>query len=155
MNNSFQVISHRGNLNGPNPEQENQPSYIDLAINKGYTVETDIHYVKGDFYLGHDYPAVRVTPPWLKIRKKYLILHCKDLDCLFLLKDEYHCFWHQNDDYTLTSNNLIWTYPNKKVGPSCVIVDNDLPTKAKVETWRNNLIYGVCTDYAQDLFKLF
>ena len=24
-----------------------------------------------------------------------------------------HCFWHENDDYALTSKNWIWAYPGK------------------------------------------
>ena len=33
------LISHRGNLDGLNPERENSPDYIDEAISKGYDVE--------------------------------------------------------------------------------------------------------------------
>jgi hypothetical protein len=32
-----------------------------------------------------------------------------------MVKEDIHCFWHQNDDYTLTSEGYIWTYPNKQV----------------------------------------
>ena len=31
-------ISHRGNLNGPEPLRENCPSYIDEALRAGYDV---------------------------------------------------------------------------------------------------------------------
>ena len=38
------LISHRGNLEGKQPEQENNPLYIYNALNKGYEVEIDVWY---------------------------------------------------------------------------------------------------------------
>ena len=35
-------ISHRGNLSGPQPENENKVSYIQAAIDKGFSVEVDV-----------------------------------------------------------------------------------------------------------------
>ena len=154
MTKPFEIISHRGNLYGPNRTNENTPTYIDEAIKAGYTVEVDIHYVRGNFYLGHNNPDTCVTLYWLKTRKENLILHCKSLNALLLLKDEYHCFSHENDDRVLTSKGLIWTYPGKKVGPDCVIVDVDPPTKEKINTWKKDLFYGVCTDYPYEVFDL-
>ena len=154
MNKSFDIISHRGNLYGPNLSEENKPAYIDKAINAGYTVEIDVRYRGGDFYLGHDNSDYLIGLCWLKERKEQLIIHCKNLKALFLLKDEYHCFWHGNDDYTLTTKGLIWTYPGKEVGPDCVIVDVDTPTRVKINTWKTNLFHGVCTDYPYQVFNL-
>jgi len=147
MKKSFGIISHRGNLHGPAPDQENSPTHIDNAIEKGFTVEVDVHYSKDSFFLGHDKATYPVSQHWLKVRREDLILHCKNLDALFVLKDEYHCFYHRNDDYTLTSDNLIWTYPNQVVGPDCVIVDTEYPTPTKINNWKANLFFGVCTDY--------
>ena len=31
-------IAHRGNTDGPNPNRENDPTYIDEAINAGFNV---------------------------------------------------------------------------------------------------------------------
>lgn len=142
------TISHRGNLRGPEPEEENKPSYIDKAIEELYEVEVDIRFIEGTFYLGHDHPQYFIDLHWIKERSDYLIFHCKNLDALFLLKDEYHCFWHQKDSYTLTSKNKIWTYPNEVVGPDCIIVDPEPPTREKVEDWRQKRCHGVCSDYA-------
>jgi hypothetical protein len=50
------LISHRGNLNGPNPERENHPDYIWEALRAGYEVEIDVWWVEGKFKLGHDEP---------------------------------------------------------------------------------------------------
>ena len=40
----MKLISHRGNLSGPIPESENNPSYITNAINKGFDVEVDFWF---------------------------------------------------------------------------------------------------------------
>jgi len=142
------TISHRGNLRGPEPEQENSPKYIDKAIEELYEVEVDIRFVEGNFYLGHDKPEYFVDLHWIKERNDFLIFHCKNLPALFLLKDEFHCFWHANDPYVLTSKNKIWTYPDQKVGPDCIIVDLEPPTKEKVRAWKEAGCHGVCSDYA-------
>ena len=38
------LISHRGNINGKNPEKENHPDYIWVAIQAGYEVEIDVWF---------------------------------------------------------------------------------------------------------------
>ena len=38
---TLKIISHRGNIKGPQPDKENRPSYIDCAIGNGYQVEID------------------------------------------------------------------------------------------------------------------
>jgi hypothetical protein len=44
------LISHRGNIDGIS-KLENQPTYIDSAIELGYDVEVDIWYIGGKIYL--------------------------------------------------------------------------------------------------------
>jgi hypothetical protein len=51
-------------------------------------------------------------------------------------------FWHQSDDFTLTSNGYLWTYPGKPTGPNSIKVDLNLDN--------HELMYdpaGICTDY--------
>jgi len=144
-------ISHRGNLRGPEPENENNPDYIDAAINELFEVEVDIRYIEGNFYLGHDNAEYFVDLHWLKQRNDALILHCKNLPALYLLKDQFHCFWHENDSYTLTTQKKIWTYPGQYVGPDCIIVDLEPPTKERIEAWKAKDCYGVCSDYADSI----
>ena len=43
----MRLISHRGNINGVNPKLENTKEYVDLAIDKGYSVEIDVWYSNG------------------------------------------------------------------------------------------------------------
>ena len=72
------IISHRGNINGPVPEKENRPSYIDCAIQLGFEVEVDIRYINNEFWLGHDEPQYKIELSWINLRKDKLWFHCKD-----------------------------------------------------------------------------
>ena len=61
---------------------------------------------------------------------------------------KYEYFWHQNDDFILTSSNFIWTYPGKHLTKNSIAV---LPEVDK-EYWeyvKSLTIYGVCTDYVE------
>lgn len=144
----MKIISHRGNLHGPDPMEENRPEYIDAAIDCLFDVEIDIRLIDGQFFLGHDDPQYYVDLVWLKERKDYLWLHCKNRDALYILKESFNAFWHQEDDYALTSDGYIWTYPEIQPGPDCVLVDLLYPVKDSITHWKKNKIYAVCTDYA-------
>ena len=50
----MKLISHRGNINGKHEGFENNPNYIDTAIEQGYDVEVDIWFISETFFLGHD-----------------------------------------------------------------------------------------------------
>jgi hypothetical protein len=108
------LISHRGNLFGKNKDFENNPKYILEALSLGYDVEVDVWLKNNLWYLGHDTPEHKINLDFLNNRR--LWCHAKNLESLkAMVKEDIHCFWHQNDDYTLTSEGYIWTYPNKQV----------------------------------------
>ena len=44
------LISHRGNLEGPIPEKENDPDYLDKALAKDLDIELDIWNDAFNFY---------------------------------------------------------------------------------------------------------
>jgi hypothetical protein len=141
-------ISHRGNTNGPSP-RENHPFYIEEAIAQGFDVEVDVWISEDNFWLGHDKPQYMTSKTFLDRYKDKLWIHCKNLTALeyfVRLKEEYKYFWHENDDHTLTSNGLIWTYPGKSVTDKSIIVikdDNVLPEHTKA--------FGVCSDYVKHI----
>ena len=136
------IISHRGNLFGPEPELENNPDFIMSALEAGYECEIDVWFVKDNLYLGHDEPQYEVNLKFLQNVK--LWCHAKNLSALdYMIQHNVHCFWHQSDDYTVTSQGIIWSYPGKKLVDSaiCVMPENiyefnDLPE-----------CLGYCTDY--------
>ena len=105
------LISHRGNINGKIPEYENNPDYVDSAINLGYDVEIDLWWVDGRTYLGHDEPQYEVSDEWLRDRMDKLWVHCKNVELLnWIRSTTLHYFWHEEDTLTLTSKNHMWVY---------------------------------------------
>lgn len=145
------IISHRGNLDGPNPERENNPKYIDEAIALGFDVEVDVRLIDKKFYLGHDEPQYHVPMIWLFQRKENLWIHCKDLKSLDNLSSspvDFNYFWHDADKYTLTSNGIGWVLVGEIPFSKSVVV---LPEK--VDFYQSNPqyienVYGICTDYS-------
>ena len=147
----MKLIAHRGNIDGPNSSKENHPEYIEAAIADGYDVEIDLRYdkVTETLWLGHDEPKYQVTSWWLAKRCSNLWIHCKDLDCLNNFSNspiDFNYFWHQEDDYTLTSKNFIWTYPGKEYKSKSVIVMPEWDNMS-YDTLRNVECYGICSDY--------
>ena len=59
-------ISHRGNLDRINRNEENKPSYIFNALEKNFDVEVDIWFIKGTFFLGHDNPDYKINMKFIK-----------------------------------------------------------------------------------------
>jgi hypothetical protein len=149
----MKLISHRGNIDGPNSLQENCPEYIDFAIKLGYNVEIDVRLEDHQFYLGHDEPQYYVPMTWLVERKDKLWIHCKNLKSLDILCSspvDLHYFWHQEDDFTLTSRNYIWTYPGKNYTPKSIIVMPEWNNQ-NWNTLKVSNCYGICTDYPDKL----
>ena len=149
----MKLIAHRGNIDGPNSSKENNPDYIERAISQGFDVEIDLRYSSLDknLYLGHDEPTYKINWFWLGKYKDYLWIHCKNIEALYEFShgtSGFNYFWHQNDDYTLTSRNYIWTYPGKPYTSKSVIV---------MPEWNKNVnefvdlraydCFGVCSDY--------
>ena len=136
----MKIISHRGNLNGPNSVSENSILAISRALGQGFDVEIDVWFKNGKWYLGHDKPNHKINESFLENKK--LWCHAKNLDALNLMlkNNKIHCFWHQNDDFTLTSKNYIWTYPYKDTRDNSIIV---LIKKQKIP----KKTFGICTDF--------
>ena len=146
------LIAHRGNISGPNPEMENNPLYIDRALEKGYDVEIDIRgsfYTK--FYLGHDEQQYMISPEWLFQRAGKLWLHAKDIQALHSLTQQasnFNVFWHQDDFYTMTTKGFIWTYPGHTLTPESICV---MPEKFEglYTTQQLSNCAGICTDFVE------
>ena len=156
-------ISHRGNISGREPEKENSPSFIEIAISKGYDVEIDFRTHENKLYLGHDTPDYLVDLDWVFDKKDSLWIHCKDLKTaqkLFeLSKDvtglKYFC--HNEDDFTLVSSGHIWVHYNpldkfnEYLDGNCIIPLLDLEL---IEKYYNPNVYGICSDYVTEISKL-
>ena len=136
------LISHRGNLSGPNPLRENTANYIDEAIKKGFDVEIDIWENEGDFFLGHDEPQHKIGMDWLLKRKNKLWVHCKNASAIVkLIRTDLHIFWHEEDKLTITSKKFIWVYPG------CQPVANSIAVLPEIHNDIVDVASGVCSDY--------
>lgn len=135
------LISHRGNMNGPNTETENNPEFINRVLSLGIYVEVDVWYKDGFYYLGHDEPVYPVELSFLQQTR--VVCHAKTPITLHqLLKfPNINCFAHDKDDCVLTSCGWIWTYPGKPLTPLSICV---LPELADTDC--TNCL-GICTDY--------
>ena len=136
------LISHRGNINGIQEENENKPEYINDAIGKGFDVEVDVRFENSKFFLGHDFSQFEVNSDFLLNEKIWC--HAKTNEALSALqKIRAHFFWHEEDDYTITSKGYIWTYPGKKLLSKSICV---LPEKAK---YKEIKCLGICSDFIE------
>jgi hypothetical protein len=152
----MKIIAHRGNIDGPDHENENRLSHIKSAIDLGFDVEVDIWVIDGELYLGHDkaqYPFEKASVVDIG---PYGWFHCKNLDALEYFKDNFNSlnyFWHQSDDYTITSNGYFWTYPGKSIGSQSIVVLPEIIEGNSVVKMLAERPYAVCTDYPKQYRK--
>ena len=146
----MKIISHRGNLDGPNPSVENTTKQIKLAIKNNLDVEIDVWVLQNKIYLGHDNPKYNIPYKFLTENQNFLWIHCKNLEAISFFKERnegfcsYNYFWHETDKVTLTSNGIPWCYPG-------IFVKNGITVHCNSD-WHNKVnenpdILGVCTDY--------
>lgn len=136
------VISHRGNIDGANKFLENNPLHIQTLLNLNIQVEIDVWFEDSLILLGHDEPQHTVSLDFL--RQNGLWCHAKNLNALHCMLEQSikNCFWHQEDNYTLTSNGTIWAYPGQPTTTNTIIVDTSRDWKTKEYSCK-----GVCVDY--------
>jgi glycerophosphoryl diester phosphodiesterase len=158
----MKVISHRGNLNGPNKQTENTIESIKAAINLGFDVEIDVWYIDNILYLGHDSDSL-ITDYNLKNflleNSSKLWIHCKNIESLVHLLNfsELNLFGHSNDEYVLTSKHNIFCKPGVPTNEKSIIVMPEMSPIYSEDSFNN--CYGVLTDYPMNIkeknFKLF
>jgi hypothetical protein len=147
------LISHRGNISGPNPERENHPEYIFEALQAGYDVEVDVWFIDGKFMLGHDEPQYEFPFPLLDNNFPKMWLHCKNIQALEVLHsldskgEKINYFWHQEDTVTLTSKNYIWAYPGKQP------IKNSIAVIPEIHNDDVDTCFGICSDYIENYKK--
>lgn len=153
------LISHRGNLDGPQEWCENSPAYVERAVHNGFFVEIDVWFVSGQWFLGHDEPKYKVSEDFLFLNPRFWV-HCKNADAAVefatIKMNGGHVpvyFWHQTDDYAITSNGLLWTYPGKPLTNLSICV---LPEQTKDAYTKKQLknCLAICSDYIEDYTEL-
>lgn len=137
------VISHRGNLNGANPERENHPDYIVEAIEKGFDVEVDVWFRDDKIWLGHDEPQYEIPYDFLTEHRNELWIHCKSIATLVKLSRDIQLnFFLHEDAIAITSLGYLFTAPGYPLECNSVAV---MPELAK--DWNIGKARFVCTDY--------
>ena len=143
----MKFIAHRGNTQGPNPEKENDPDYIQEALEQGYDAEIDLWYTNGEWWLGHDHPTYTVSEEWLLKHKYCLWCHAKHIEALVALMDlGMNCFWHDQDNYVVTSHGYIWAFPGQRAGASRTVA---VMPEVHSEEYDLSNFYAVCSDFAR------
>ena len=144
----MKLISHRGNISGPNTERENHPDYIWEAIQAGYEVEIDVWFTDGKFMLGHDEPQYDFPFELIQNHHIKLWIHCKNMDALSKLNEldptgsRINYFMHESDLGVLTSKSYIWSTNLFDRG---ILVMPEAFGKEPIET-----TLGVCSDYIEN-----
>jgi len=140
------LISHRGNIEGRNPERENSPDYIIEAIDQDFNVEIDLWGSGGSLYLGHEPRpncAYQISEEWLI--NKPLLIHCKNLDALNSCRKNrrLNFFFHNEDDFAVST--VGWVISHSKIGhvkdAICM-----LPEIHGIAKHSLNICAGVCSD---------
>ena len=135
------IIAHRGNTDGPNIEMENNPAYVMKALQDGWEVEVDVWLIDDKWYLGHDYPKYEVDLEFLQQQKIWA--HAKNKEALSkMILAHIHCFWHEDDAYTLTSEKYIWASPFQEPSGISISVMPEYSNNKKATGF-----VGVCTDF--------
>lgn len=157
----IKFISHRGNLSGKNLDLENNPEYIINAIQKGFDVEIDLWVKSEKLYLGHDEPKYEINEKF--INNSNFWIHAKNkeaLEFLSIKKDKMpnNYFWHQNDDYTITSQGFNWIYPGKEIIFNSIVVLPEI-TNISIRMLKSFKVYGICSDniefYEKEIIKYY
>ncbi len=138
------LIAHRGNIDGPNPNKENHPDYLQQAMDQGYHVELDVWWVDNKYVLGHDKPQYEVAFGYLINSKMWV--HAKNIETFLKIVEPgflVHTFLHETDPCVLTTNKYIWTFPGYSISDNRQIA----VVPERVPGWDISRAGGVCSDY--------
>lgn len=140
----MKIIAHRANLHGSDPTKENLVSSIETCIRLNFDVEIDLWSINNNLFLGHNEPQHPVIESYLLDRKNFLWVHCKNKESLLhVIDSDLNFFFHDKDDFVLTSKKNIWAYPGKSTDKKTIQV---MPEWNNFENLDKNC-YGICTDY--------
>lgn len=148
----MKLISHRGNIFGKRETGENDPEHIEEALSKSYIdmCEVDVWLLNNQWYFGHDEPYYLIDEKFILDRQEQLLLHTKNLSALSTLitmqkwfeNRDLHFFWHEDDRYTITSQNVIIAYPSFEGNHDCILM---APERCNYSVNTTNC-WGICTD---------
>lgn len=154
----MRIISHRGNVSGPNKQLENNPEHIINVLNTTpYDVEIDVWYDHFHFYLGHDGPEYLLDNAFQFLNNNRLWIHAKNIEALnvllkfyYLLSNKPQIFSHDKDPVTLTyPKGFLWVYPGEPLVADAIAVMPEITNYSDEEL---HLCYAICTDYPRSYY---
>jgi hypothetical protein len=149
------LIAHRGQYDGPNKTAENSPTLLAMAMKLGYDCEVDLWVVDDTLYLGHDEPVYKTYKEFINNEKFWI--HAKNLEALLWLKlnmPNSKFFWHENDKFVLTSNNIIWTNPGNPLTEKSVMVMPEI-IDPSLENTKHQICFAICSDYVSTIKEFY
>lgn len=150
------LIAHRGNLNGPNPELENTPAYIESAL-ENYACEIDLWVARGKLMLGHDIPSILIDPNFL--HRPALFVHCKNREAFIYMSTLRQTlnfekmptyFVHDREEFVFTSKGHLWCFPSEKAIQYGI---NLMPEIHHLSPESLAASEGICSDYISNYWE--
>jgi Mn-containing catalase len=148
------LIAHRGLIDGPNKELENNPRIVNDVMSAGYDAEIDLQVVNNELYLGHDEPTYKVSLDFLIQRG--LWIHAKNVEALRFLTStipNVNYFYHEEDPMIVTTHGWIWVHPKhlennlSKIRTIAVVPEYVM----SIDEIKNLNVTGICSDYVKQL----
>lgn len=137
-------ISHRGNISGPNPNNENHPDYIKEALKQGYQVKVDVWIDNNKYLLGNSCPTYEIEKSFLYNSKLWCQAHnIITISELASRGNLMHYFYKNKDTCSLTSRGWIW------VNSESAILSKKIIAYVPGPTYDITLAGGICSDYIQ------
>jgi hypothetical protein len=135
------LISHRGNINGSNSLEENNPHQVMNTVYSGYDCEIDLWRTDNGLFLGHDIPKYKIDYHFLV--NNHLWIHCKNIEAFVHLSQDkqLHLFYH-TDGIAITTKGYLWTAPGLLLGYKSIAVMPEM-----IGEWDIKGAYGICTDH--------
>ena len=95
-----------------------------------------------------------INKNFLSDHSEKLWIHAKNLQALHWLtnEDDLNFFWHQEDDFVITSKKYIWTYPGKELTNKSIMVMPEWHDPS-FENLNVNC-FGICSDYVENIKRI-
>lgn len=148
------IVSHRGNLTGPDIKYENTIGQVMYALSFGFFVEIDVWKLEGEdfFRMGHDKPRLGEAIPLNFLEDEKLFCHCKNEEAYQFLKnnDKVKAFQHE-DEPLVHIKNFKWLHSsnNSKPDNSIKVILGEINEIESLKCYT-----GICTDYPLRLREL-
>lgn len=151
----MQFISNRGNINGPDLSQENNPEYVNKALEQNFFVIVDAWVVPTDdpnmvnLALGANTAQYPVTLDLLQNPR--IIARIKDLNTFQILTDKnVHCVL-DGPGHQITTNSLIFNpIGGRQILPRTIINMPEVLT-TDYESILPSIKTGICSNYIADV----